>query len=72
MGVGKYCAHSPNFFGWGVGEEKDICAQTGMLRAEGNFSKSLCKYRLDIKAIKLAVVHHQYVSFVPISKPSLS
>ena len=41
MGVGKYCTHSPNFFlggGGGVGEEKNVCAQTGVLRAEGNLS----------------------------------
>ena len=41
----------------GVGEEKNVCSQTGMPRAEGFFN-SLCKHRLDIKAIKLAVVHH--------------
>ena len=38
-------------------KKKKVCAWTGMLRAEG-FFKSLCKYRLDIKAIKLTVVHH--------------
>ena len=52
----KYCTYSPNFFG-GVGEEKNVSSQTGMPRAEGFFN-SLCKHRLDIKAIKLAVVHH--------------
>ena len=25
-------------FGGGLGEEKNVCAQTGVLRAEGNFS----------------------------------
>ena len=43
----KYCTHSPNFFA-GVGKEKNVCAQTGMLRAERNFSNLFAS----------TVVHH--------------
>lgn len=45
----KYCTHSPNFFA-GVGKEKNVCAQTGMLRAERNFS-NLFASRLFITSI---------------------
>ena len=43
----KYCTHYPNFFA-GVGKEKNVCAQTGMLRAERNFSNLFAS----------TVVHH--------------